>query len=260
MCEIPGAQELVILHVIDAKRLEYWEDRENVMVTKAENMMEEMKSSLITPGKAVKTRVAVGIPSSEILRSADEECSSLIVMAARGKSLIKGMLLGSTSSEVLRYSTTSMLLMRYKIIEGLAGDVYEKFCERTFSRILCPVKSIYDTEKTVSLIKGLPRPDRLVLLHVVDRGETKEQIEDLVKTANNRLTVIKEQLVLEGYSVDHHVHIGDPSGEINRAAEGGDVSLIVLDAREHHEAGGIRAGSITEHIARSAKRPVLVVK
>lgn len=84
------------------------------------------KKRLKSIGKTVKTKVKVGIPSREILRIVDEESPSLVVMGARGMSLIKDILLGSVSSDVLRYGKTNLLIMRHKIAEQLERGAFER--------------------------------------------------------------------------------------------------------------------------------------
>jgi nucleotide-binding universal stress UspA family protein len=67
--EIPGIKEIIILHVIDTKRIAYGEESENVLLKKAELALQEQKNRLESIGKTVKTEVRVGIPSREISRS-----------------------------------------------------------------------------------------------------------------------------------------------------------------------------------------------
>jgi hypothetical protein len=60
--EIPGINEIIILHVIDTKRIAYGEENESVLIKKAELALQEQKKSLESIGKIVKTDVRVGIP------------------------------------------------------------------------------------------------------------------------------------------------------------------------------------------------------
>lgn len=124
--EIPGIKEIIVLHVIDTKRIAYGEESESVLIKKAELTLQEQKKRLKSIGKTVKTKVKVGIPSREILRTVDEESPSLVVMGARGMSLIKDILLGSVSSDVLRYGKTNLLIMRHKIAEQLERGAFER--------------------------------------------------------------------------------------------------------------------------------------
>ena len=39
--ELPGIKEIIVLHVIDTKRIAYGEESENVLIKKAELMLQE---------------------------------------------------------------------------------------------------------------------------------------------------------------------------------------------------------------------------
>ncbi|MCD1293953.1 hypothetical protein CUJ83_02945 [Methanocella sp. CWC-04] len=261
LCEIPGAKEVILLHVIDSKTLGYWEYKEidNIKVREAELLINEKKKDLESLGLKVDVKVAIGIPSKEILRMADEECVSLIVMGAKGMSLIKGLLLGSVSSEVMRYCKTNLLIMRYRVIENIDGELYEKFCERTFSRVLYSIDERTRAEAMADLVKMMPKADEAILAYIVDRGETGAEIESLVTSGKNKLDAIKEMLDNIIPVIDCHVHIGEPAKEISRVAEEEDVSLILIDSRPYDNGEG-RTGTVVDNIVRYAKRPVMMIK
>jgi len=56
--------------------------------------------------------VKVGHPAEQILRTADEEKSDMIVMGHRGKSFVERWLLGSVSKRVLSYATCTVSIVR----------------------------------------------------------------------------------------------------------------------------------------------------
>jgi nucleotide-binding universal stress UspA family protein len=258
--EIPGIKEIVVLHVIDTKRIAYGEESESVLLKKAELALQEQKNRLESIGKTVKTEVRVGIPSREILRTADSEKFSLIVMGARGRSLIKDILLGSVSSDVLRYGKTNLLIMRHKVAEQLKGEVFEKYCDRIFSKVMYPTDFSKSAEQTLSLVKQIPSTGKVILVHVVDRGETKEELDARVEEAEKRLKEIQDDLNTDGLNVENHIHIGDPVHEINSVAEEEDVSLIVIATHGKGMIEEILLGSTAENLVRYAKRPVLVLR
>ncbi len=283
--EIPGIKEIIVLHVIDTKRIAYGEESEGVLIKKAELALQEQKNRLESTGKTVKTEVKVGIPSREILRMADEVSPSLVVMGARGMSLIKDILLGSVSSDVLRYGKTNLLIMRHKVFEKYAreafekydsmclgvppvdlitkelkGAVFEKYCDRIFSTVLYATDFSKSAEQTLSILRQLPNTDKIILVHVVDKGETKEELDTFVKGAGEKLKDIQEHLIEAGFNVEYHIHIGDPAHEINKVAEEEDVSLIAMGTQGKGLLEEIRLGSTTENAVRYANRPVLVLR
>jgi nucleotide-binding universal stress UspA family protein len=216
---------------------------------------------------------------------ADEEKPSLVVIGARGMGLIKDILLGSVSSDVLRYGKTNLLIMRHKVFEQYAreafekydcmclgvppvdliarelkGAVFEKYCNRIFSKVLYPTDFSKSAEQTLSILKQIPDTGKIILVHAVDKGETKEELDTFVKEAGKKLKNIHDYLTEAGFNVEYHIHIGNPAYEINRVAEEEDVSLIAIGTRGKGLIEEIRLGSTAENVVRNAKRPVLVVK
>lgn len=257
--EIPGIKDIIILHVIDTKRTAHGEESESVLVKKAELILQEQKARLESIGKRVKTVVKTGIPSREILRTANEEKVSLVVMGARGRSLIKDILLGSVSSDVLRYGKTNLLILRHRVAEKLEGEVFEKYCDRIFTNVLFPTDFSGGSEKALSMLKPL-NTGRIILVHVVDRGETKEELDAYVEEAKRKLGELQNLLRTSGFESELHVRIGDPANEINSIAEEEDVSLIAIGTKGKGLIEEIRIGSTAESVVRNAKKPVLVLR
>lgn len=258
--DIPGIKEIVLLHVIDTKKIAHGEESESVLARKAELMLEEQKNFLELPGIEVKPVVKTGIPSREILRSSEEEKVSLVVIGARGRSLIKDILLGSVSSDVLRYGKTNLLIMRHRVAEKLEGDVFEKYCERIFSKVLFPTDFSQGAEQALSVLKQVQDTGEFILMHAVDKGETKDEVDANVEKAEISLKEMHDRLIADGIPAKFHLHIGDPSLEINRIEEEEDVSVIAIGSRGKGLIEEIMVGSTAVSVVRNAKRPVLVLR
>lgn len=258
--DIPGIKEVVIQHVIDPKGTAYGEESESVLIKRAELILQEQQNRLESLGKTVKTIVNVGIPSREIIRAAEEEKISLVVMGARGRSLIKDILLGSVSSDVLRYGKTNLLIMRHKVAEKFEGEAFEKYCDKIFSKVLYPTDFSKSAEQTLFVVKEIPNTGKIILVHVVDKGETKEELDANVREAETKLKDTQEYLKNSGLNAEFHVHIGNPVYEINKVAEEEHASLIAIGTRGKGLVEEIRIGSIAENVVRNARKPVLVLK
>lgn len=115
-----GVEEVVIVHVIDSRNFDalashmpldfsrikqVWEERA------AENM-KGIEEELKAQGYRVKSRVEMGSPFREILRVADEENVSIIVVGSHGKSNLADMFLGSVSEKVIRHSMKPVLVVK----------------------------------------------------------------------------------------------------------------------------------------------------
>jgi len=261
--EIPGIKELMLLHVVDATHPSKRGWTHGPHIENAKILKEEKKEYIESLGLKVKVKVDViteGEVSRTILENADKEKVSLIVMGARGKSPIKDLLLGSVSTNVVRHAKTHLLIMRYKLVEELEGIKHEKFCPMIFSKVLLPTDFSEPAGKTISFMKEIKDIQEMVLLNVVSKGETMEEIEENVNEAKSKLGDIKGELGRAGLIVKDHVRVGNLPEEIISTAEDEDVSLIAMSP---HGKGWFRellVGSTTCAVVRRANRPVMVVR
>ena len=261
--DIPGIKELVLLHIVDATHPSKRGWTHGPHIENAKILMEEKKEYIESLGLKVKTEVDViteGEVYREILDAANKEKVSLIVMGARGKSPIKDLLLGSTSTNVVRHAKTNLLIMRYKLVEDLEGIKHEKFCPMIFSKILLPTDFSEPAGKTTSFMKEIKNIQEIVLLNVVNKGETSEEIEENVNEAKSKLGNIKSELAQAGFAVKDHVRVGNLPEEIISTADDEDVSLIALSPHGKGWFKELLVGSTTCAVVRRAKRPVFVVR
>lgn len=261
--DIPGVKDVILLHVVDATHPSKRGWIHGPHIENARIRLEEQKEKLENLGLKVKTEVNVitaGDVPGAVMETADKENVSLIVVGARGKSLIKGILLGSVPTNVLRHAKTHVLVMRYKVVEELEDKAFEKFCPQIFSKVLCTTDFSEPSLKALSFVKGIEGIDEVVMMHVVSKGETEEEIENNVREAKKKLEDIQEEFRSAGFKIKAHVHVGSPPDEINTIAEEEDVSLIAMSRHGKGWFKELLAGSTTCAVVRNAKRPVLVVK
>jgi nucleotide-binding universal stress UspA family protein len=264
--EIPGVKDVVLLHVVEVPSGVYDSKHGWIYgphVEDAKIRLEEQKEHLESLGLKVKTKVDVitaGNISHTILETADNENVSLIIMNAHGKSLIKGLLLGSVPLGVIRHAKTDVLLMRYKLAEILEGEKLEKFCEHLFSKVLYPTDFSEPAAEALSFVKSLEGIEDVVLVHVVTKGETTEEIEANVEEAKKKLEDIKKELSSAGFKVKDHVRVGSPVEEICSIAEEENVSLIAMSSHGKGWFKELLLGDTTYDVVKTTKRPVLVVR
>lgn len=261
--DIPGIKELMLLHLVDATHPSKRGWTHGPHIENAKILMEEKKEYLENLGLKVRTKVDViteGEVYRTILKTADKEKVSLIVMGARGKSSIKDLLLGSVSTNVVRHAKTNLLIMRYKLVEELEGVKHEKFCPMIFSKVLLPTDFSEPAGKTISFMKEIKDIKEMDLLNVVSKGETEEEIEENVKEAKSNLGDIKGELVRAGLNVKDHVRVGNVPEEIISTAEDNDVSLIAMSPHGKGWLKELLVGSTTCAVVRRANRPVLIVR
>lgn len=112
--------QLIILHVINEPvdlRGFYvphisFENLEKEIEEGAEKMMEKFCHTRIGDNFPYKTRITTGIPYEEILKYADDENVSLIVLGTQGRSGIDHLLFGSTAERVVRKARCPVMTVR----------------------------------------------------------------------------------------------------------------------------------------------------
>ena len=114
-----GTQEVVALHVIDKKSLDFLFydtqkslDAETELIQRAQQDMEPIIDELNRCGFIARARIETADPFREILRVEEEEKVSLIVIGSHGKSNIEEMLLGSVSEKVVRKAKGPVFIVK----------------------------------------------------------------------------------------------------------------------------------------------------
>lgn len=278
--DIPGLTEVVLLNVVARDPLaRVWDPVAEAR--EAEKKLDVERKYFKTPGINVRVRAVSALEGDipeAINQIAKEEDVQMVVMGARGRSLISSALLGSSSRNVLRFGDRHLLIMRYrmpgesnlgpvgpkatwvKIAEPPKGELMEKYCARVFAKVLVPTDFSQPTEAAVSFVKEIGNIGEIVLLHVVSKGESKEEIDAMVEDATKKLNGIAVELGKSGLKVTPKVVVGSPVELIKSMAEEEDVSLIAMSSVGKDTLKTGRIGSRTYDVANSAKRPVLVVR
>ncbi|MDD1717013.1 MAG: universal stress protein, partial [Methanoregulaceae archaeon] len=117
----PGAREVTLFHVIEeARSPRGGGEIGDVLFRNGENFLKEEKYYLEKQSRNLRVTTAVKTSSDTagaIIETAEKRGASLIVVGARGKSVVGGIPLGSVSKAVLRRSRTNVLIVRHKVIE-----------------------------------------------------------------------------------------------------------------------------------------------
>ena len=257
---IPGIQEVILMHVIDAthpSRHGWTHDRE---IENAKMLLTAHRKPLEGAGLKVSVELEVitsGDIASRILATADRFAASLIVLGARGDTLLTEIFLGRVVEAVLRQSSASVLVMRHRLIEALEGRAFEKFCPLIFSKILIPTDFSEESVQAISRLAPLQGVREIILFHVIPSEGTREEIDRNIHQAQSAL----EEMCPGGSNrIRTLVRVGDPVEAINQLSAEEDVSLIAMGS---HRTGILRElfrGSTAYDVAAGTDRPVLVVR
>jgi len=208
-----------------------------------------------------------GQPYQEIVLLAREIDADLIVLATRGHSGLKHLLLGSTAERVVRNAPCPVLVARKSKQRGKASR--EAFAVRT---ILVPTDfsqcSLAGTKHAAFLARKFGAIVRL--FHAmypytnyvfVDRAGVRLSglAEAVEETARQEMDALKQMDFLRDLTVQTKILPGPAVDEICAAAGEPDVDLIVTSTHGRTGLKHALIGSVAEHVVRYAERPVLVV-
>lgn len=267
-----GMRELVLLHVIEAKKeAEYGEALNpayEARLKEARDNLENLESTLSKRGYVVRTVVSSGDPATRILETAREERASMIFLGAHGKGLINRFLLGSVSEKVLKLAERPVMVQQSRIVGEGAGYALENVCSSLLSKVLIANDFSEYAERIKPALAEFTRNvcAPVVLLHVQE-GRTGTGRDAAVRVGKQEAK--EEMLRLQEYfasmeeyckSVDTLVVGGDPANRILEIAGDINASMIIMGAFGQRGALGDLLGSVTEKVVRRSEVPVLVLK
>jgi nucleotide-binding universal stress UspA family protein len=216
--------------------------------------------------------IRTGHPYEEIRDLARELNIDLIVLASRGNTGLKRLLLGSTAERVVRFSPCPVLVVRERKRKGnvnlglvtsskkfgirrilapvdfsqcsVAGAMYAAFLSRTFCAKLC-------------LFHAFQPPPPVV----VDRVSASLSSTDGLSLKNARLDMeaFSKLDFLRDVKCAVEIRTGYPIDEICGEAKEPNVDLVVISTHGHSGFDRMLLGSVAEHVVRYAECPVLVV-
>ncbi len=133
--------------------------------------------------------------------------------------------------------------------------------------ILCPIDFSDASRKAVRYAHefAVTMRAQIFLLNVVDIPiesilNNVQLDEDLEKSAQENLDVVKNELLSEGLRVESAVKIGDPAEVIIDHTAKLDVNLIIMGSHGKKGLSRLIMGSVAETVLRNADCPVLIVK
>lgn len=115
-----GAEEVIILHVVDTRLLHIPEIYKIVdmsllgdkQVAAAKKKAADIAKILKAEGFKTRISIVKGIPFQKILQTEQSEDVSLIIMGSHGTSNVKEMLLGSVVEKVVRKAKKPVMIVR----------------------------------------------------------------------------------------------------------------------------------------------------
>jgi len=266
--EIPGMEKIVLVHVLNQTPVPPRSSVfGNVTVSpekQAQQVLDEkgryLEKTTGVPVKTILVNGAGGDTAASIIMTANNENISLIVMGARGKSIFRGIFLGSTSKSVIRKAGIDVLVMQFRGLEGKEDTLLEKFCTNIFSHVLCPVDFSIPSEKTLEYVKSMGFIRKVTLLHVIGTPDSEHARQQKIQDAELHLAEAKADVAAQIKRTASIILSGNPVDEICHAADEQDVSLIMIARYGKSDyAKNIPLGSVAEGVIAKAQRPLFVL-
>ncbi|CAM3995573.1 universal stress protein [Pseudomonas wadenswilerensis] len=206
----------------------------------------------IAPG----VQVAPGSVVSEITRVVQDKRSNLLVCGAKGQSVARRLLLGSTVQRMLNRMLCPML-----VVKQAPRDTY-----RT---VLVPVDFSPSSLRAIELVKAVAPQAEIILLHVyeapfessmrfahIDQDTLTHYRNVIRKDAVQQLAALSEAAgVSDARQVVVH---GDPAWRIVEQEQELDCDLIVIGKQGDSALEELLIGSVTKHVLNESQCDVLV--
>jgi len=114
LAKMTGA-ELLLVHVADgwaARNFDQLQLRESEEMKSDRAYLEGLRETLTSQGFTVQTKLAMGDPATELIRSAEEQGVDLIAMSTHGHRFLADVLHGTTADRVRHLVKVPVLLLR----------------------------------------------------------------------------------------------------------------------------------------------------
>jgi nucleotide-binding universal stress UspA family protein len=199
----------------------------------------------------------------EICRLARDINIDLIVIATRGNTGFKHLVLGSTTERVVRHSSCPVLVTRDRDLSRRATS---------FRKILVPIDFSECSMKGLAYAKAFAKKykSKLLLLNSVHfqyyvasdeyaRYDLPRLMQYAEKAAREQMHDLVRKADWSGLKVEASLQAGHPGQQICERAKDSGVDLIVTSTHGTTGFKHVLLGSIAEYVARHASCPVLVV-
>jgi nucleotide-binding universal stress UspA family protein len=204
-----------------------------------------------------RARVLVGAVDDEILGIADQ--ASLLVLGARGKSRVRSLLLGTTSTRLLTRCERPMLVVR----QDRVAD---------YRRVLVPIDLRDDASTTLQATQALAPGAQIQVLHAyqvehegmlrragVEQGALQKARREANAKAKTRLFDVLAGVEQGPQRLLHRLKRGHPVTLTLDAERRFHPDLIVMSKRSRSRIEDVIVGSPTKEVVLAARCDVLVV-
>jgi nucleotide-binding universal stress UspA family protein len=217
------------------------------------NLLEESRRKAEERGMNASIAVKEGKPYKKIIETAEKENCQLILLASHGGGVIKEILLGSNTRNIIRKSKVPVFIEKFKD---------KKITVDSIQHILLPLDFSESTTQVLEMIKKMSIPsEKIILTSIIESSKNLQELNDRKEQVRRDLNDIQDKLAANNIksSYDIEVRHGDPAQNIIEIAEEKDSDLIVISTKGKGNIKELLIGSTAEKVAEKSPIPVLLV-
>jgi nucleotide-binding universal stress UspA family protein len=212
--------------------------------------LSKMKGYSKRSGVPYEARVIEGIASEEIIKFSREENVDIVFAGRRGISEIEQILIGSTTSRLIRNSDIPIF-----VVPKNKRNV-------TIEKVMCPIDlndfSLRELEYAIHFSRQLKA--KLYVVHISEFFNYKVPVlkrDKLIDKINEKIMGIAEDL---NYKIENIIYDeGEPGQKIIEIAKKNKVDVITMATHQRKGIEKFFLGSITEKVLMYSDVPVLVL-
>ncbi|TVT54823.1 MAG: universal stress protein [Azoarcus sp. PHD] len=258
---------LALLHVANLAPLERLrqlmtvtsDDLQQRVLDAARSRLHELAATLLERyGITAGTRVVAGSLLAELTNAADGMAASLLVCGAKGESVVRHLLLGTTAERLLNGTTCPVLVVK----QAPRGQ---------YRTVLVPVDFSASSLRSIRHAQAVAPHAEIVLLHAFEEpfeghlryaGVDEEVINHYRVVAKQEATQKIRALSVDAGLPPHATRLivihGDPSLRIIEQEQEQDCDLIVMGKHGESMLEELLVGSVTKHVLADSQCDVLV--
>lgn len=225
--------------------------------------LDDIIADMATDGRTLRTMVRHGRPASEIVGEAERFGADLLVVGARGHSMVERMFLGSVSSEVVDQAQCPVLVVRspgvQRILVATDGSADAELAadfvgtSGIFGEAAVKVLSVVDP--------GMPWWAGMAAVDAMAAGDVYATVVDVAeKHARDVATATADRLAIDTVLAESRPIEGEVGSTIVNAASAWGADVVVLGTRGHGVVHRALVGSTSRHVLHQAPMSVLIVR
>ena len=240
---------------------------------KLDEYKRKLEQQLSDAGLPIRVETKAGFdinayPPHEIIKAAHEQQAGYIIIANRGYSKYRELLLGSTATELLQRCDLPVYLINMKMSDQHLYCV--QACRDTLNHIFYPTDFSDNADRAFQTLEYLMtqktgRATRhITLYHVQATGrigmDEPDKLAEFNRIDRERLEALKERLQkVTGAEIHIDIGVGSAAQEITDKATHSDASMIIMGGQGRGYIRDLFLGGVSHQVVRNAEIPVLII-